>query len=238
MTTASDHSTNAAEAISDRRLRLTAFAATPRAESTLNLLKTALCRVNKDADADDICVALASAWHYVESAAATAIPSSGSPQSDSVEIIADIGGAPLDKLLDCIVDIEVHGIRMELLRREFREHLIDTIGNLSREIAIATAKKTEPDCVIWAGTANPTEWDVDAVAAGLQKALDDQGGAVKFSDLTDCYLTAEGEVAALNDLFCSRPANLRKAATALLQFAVLVEAMKAVGESKSEDTAS
>ena len=210
----------------DRRCRLTAFAASPQARSTRQWLKVALERINADDDADDIHSAMESAWQYVEIAATTVVPSSGSPQSDQVEIIHNIGGKSLAKLLDCIVDIEDDGGRVELLRREFREHLIGTIGSLSREIAVATGPT-----VIWAGASTPTEWDIDDLAAGLEVALDDQGAAVKFSDLQNHYLTADDAVADLVEGHPDRRKKLREMAVALLQFASCVDQLRAVGKS-------
>jgi hypothetical protein len=80
----------------------------------------------------------------------------------------------------------------------------------------------------------PAEADVTALAAGLASVLDDQGASESFDDLVHHYLTAKHAIE--DSAFGCRDGStlLRKAATALLQFAASVEAMKAVGESLSK----
>jgi hypothetical protein len=86
----------------------------------------------------------------------------------------------------------------------------------------------------------PADADIAALAAGLQKALDDYRAAESFDDLTHCYLTAKHAIEDSAFGCCDGPTLHRKAATALLKFAAVVEAMKAIGESmsKSEGAAS
>lgn len=216
--------------------RLKKFLDLPHAMRVAHHLAEAARRASCGDDADEIAKEYAAAIREIDDAAARHLPSSGSPQQDRAEICARIDLRGIEDLIDALREAGGRNTRGRC--RAERRMLFGALDWAHNALMceIGHRPRESDAVVIWAGSANPSEWDIDAVAAGIEAFLDDGG----FDDLTSHYLTAKRAIEFTS--FGSPGANesLRKAAAALLQFTSCVEQMKAVGESmsKSEGAAS